>query len=118
MKLGIIMLDEYEISIKRSKRKTASIYIERDGAVTALVPERLDNDRVNEILKQNEYKIHKYQSRRILLNEAAVKREPVNGQSFLYLGRNYYLQYSDNVEEIRFQGRQFLAPDKIKSCLP
>ncbi|MBI4245364.1 MAG: M48 family metallopeptidase [Planctomycetes bacterium] len=111
------MLDEYEISIKRSKRKTASIYIERDGAVTALVPERLDNDRVNEILKQNEYKIHKYQSRRILLNKAAVKREPVNGQSFLYLGRNYYLQYSDKVDEIRFHGRYFLAPVGISSRL-
>ncbi len=111
------MLDEYNVSIRRRKRKTASIYIERDGAVTVMVPEKMDDACVNEILKQNEYKIHKYQAKRILLNETAVKREPVNGQSFLYLGRNYYLQYSDKVDRIRFQGRNFLAPVQFKNRL-
>lgn len=102
---------DYQINIKRSKRKTASIYIERDGSLSVLVPEGLDDKQIQEILKQNEYKIYKYQAKRQLLNEKAVKREPVNGQSYLYLGRNYYLQYSSDVKRIEFKGRYFYAPE-------
>ena len=82
----------YKIAVKHSRRKTASIYIERDGSLSVLVPELTTQEEITDILKANEYKIHKYQARRELLNEKATKREPVNGQSFLYLGRNYYLQ--------------------------
>ena len=105
------MIAEYKISVKRSKRKTASIYIERDGSLSVLVPEKTTEQEVDDILKANEYKIHKYQAKRELLNEKATKREPVNGQSFLYLGRNYYLQYSVESKEIEFKGRYFYAPE-------
>ena len=100
----------YKVTVKRSKRKTSSIYIERDGSLSVLVPEKLKDHEIEEILKANEYKIHKYQAKRNLLNEKAVKREPVNGQSYLYLGRNYYLQYSNEVKNIEFKGRYFYAP--------
>lgn len=105
------MTENYKIAVKRSKRKTASIYIERDGSLSVLVPENTTDQEVEAILKVNGYKIYKYQAKRILLNEKAVKREPVNGQSYLYLGRNYYLQYSTNVNKIEFGGRFFYAPD-------
>lgn len=101
---------EYPLTVKRSKRKTASIYIERDGSVTIQVPEQTTDDEVQEILAQNEYKIHKYEAKRILLNEKAVNREAVNGQSFLYLGRNYYLRFDENVSKLELKDRHFLAP--------
>lgn len=104
------MTTGYKIAVKRSKRKTASIYIERDGSLSVLVPENTADKEIQEILKANEYKIHKFQAKRELLNEKAVRREPVNGQSFLYLGRNYYLQYNDEAKEIEFKGRYFYAP--------
>lgn len=104
------MTAEYKVTVKRSKRKTASIYIERDGSLSVLVPENTTEQEIKEILKANEYKIHKYQAKRELLNEKAVKREPVNGQSFLYLGRNYYLQYNGETKGIEFKGRYFYAP--------
>ena len=85
------MISPQKNNIKRSTRKTASIYIERDGSLSVLVPKGLNDQQVDEILKANEYKIYKYQAKRLMLNEKAVKREPVNSQSYLYLGRNYYL---------------------------
>ena len=109
---------DYKVVIKHSKRKTASIYIERDSSITVIVPDGTTDLEVQNLLKQNEYKIYKYQAKRALLNEKAIKRELVNGQSFLYLGRNYYLQYSDEIESIQFRGRHFYAPegseDKLK----
>lgn len=104
------MTVKYKVTVKRSKRKTSSIYIERDGSLSVLVPEKLTVQEVEAILKANEYKIYKYQAKRELLNEKAVKREPVNGQSYLYLGRNYYLQYSNEVKNIEFKGRYLYVP--------
>ncbi|TLU84795.1 MAG: M48 family metallopeptidase [Chlorobium sp.] len=107
----------YKIAVRHSRRKTASIYIERDGSLSVLVPEQTTEEEINNILKANEYKIHKYQARCELLNEKATKREPVNGQSFLYLGRNYYLQYHGEAKEIEFKGRYFYVPEGSKEKL-
>ncbi|MBV5349897.1 DUF45 domain-containing protein, partial [bacterium] len=101
---------DYPVAVKRSRRKTGSIYIERDGSVSVLVPESMDDAQVEALLKQYEYRIHKYQAKRQLLNEAAVIREAVNGQAFLYLGRNYYLQFSPEVDQVVFRGRYLYAP--------
>lgn len=105
------MTVEYSYIVKRSKRKTASIYIERDGSLSVLVPENTTEQEIKDILKANEYKIYRYQAKRELLNEKATKREAVNGQSFLYLGRNYYLQYNNETKDIEFKGRYFYAPE-------
>lgn len=110
------MTVDCQVAIKRSRRKTASIYIERDGSLSMLVPEKLEDKQIEGILKENEYKIYKYQARRQLLNEKAVKREPVNGQSYLYLGRNYYLQYSPDVKQIELKGRYLFAPESGKEA--
>ena len=104
------MTGNYKVVVKCRKRKTASIYIERDGSLSLLVPEFTSDAEVQAILDANEYRIHKYQAKRELLNERAVSREPVNGQSFLYLGRNYYLQYDNAVRQIEFKGRYLYAP--------
>ena len=101
---------DYVVKVKRSRRKTGSIYIERDGSVSVLVPESMDDAQVEALLKQYEYRIHKYQAKRQLLNEAAVIREAVNGQAFLYLGRNYYLQFSPEIDQVVFRGRYLYAP--------
>lgn len=105
------MTTKYKLTIKRSRRKTGSIYIERNGSLSVLVPENTTEQEIKGILIANEYKIHKYQAKREALNEKATRREPVNGQSFLYLGRNYYLQYNALTKEIEFKGRYFYAPD-------
>lgn len=111
------MISDYPVKVKRSKRKTASIYIERDGSLSVLVPDNFSDQEVDAVLKANEYKIFKYQAKRELLNEKAINREPVNGQSYLYLGRNYYLQFSCEVKQIEFKGRYFYAPETSTNSL-
>lgn len=92
-----------DITIQKSERKTVSIFIERDGSVSARVPEKLNNNEIKEILKAKEYQIFKNLAEWTQLNENAVDREYVNGQSFLYLGRNYRLKLVDNkLGEIQF----------------
>lgn len=98
-----------DISIKRSKRKTLSIFIERDGTVSALVPEDIASDKLEEVLITKEYQIHKNLAEWKQLNDRAVYREYVNGQSFMYSGRNYRLKLTDDSQgRLRFFRGKFL----------
>lgn len=89
-----MIFGDLDIAIKRSSRKTVSIFIERDGSVSARVPEKLSDDDIQEVLKSKEYQIFKNLAEWEQLNEKKTNREYVNGQSFLYLGRNYRLNIS------------------------
>lgn len=104
-----------DITIQKSKRKTVSIFIERDGSVSARVPETLSNEEVKDIIKAKEYQIFKNLAEWTQLNENAVEREYVNGQSFLYLGRNYRLKLVDEkLGEVRFIKNTFFLNKQDK----
>jgi predicted metal-dependent hydrolase len=104
-----------DIKITKSRRKTISIYVERDGSVVALVPEHLSEDEVAGIIKTKEYQIHRNLAQWTQLNEAKVEREYVNGQSFLYLGRNYRLQLvEEKLGEVVLKNGYFLLSKQEK----
>jgi predicted metal-dependent hydrolase len=104
-----------DITIQKSERKTVSIFIERDGSVSARVPEKLNDNEIKDILKSKEYQIFKNLAEWTQLNENAVEREYVNGQSFLYLGRNYRLKLvEENLEKVRFIKNTFLLSKQNK----
>jgi predicted metal-dependent hydrolase len=90
------MLEEVSYTVKRSKRKTISIYVERDGSVSVLAPQDMADEELRDAVKTKEYLIYKHLSRWEDSNRSQVAREFVNGQSFLYLGRNYRLQFVDD----------------------
>jgi len=86
------MLDNVSFSIRKSKRKTLSIYIERNGTVTVLAPETSSDVEIEKVIEKKEYQIFKMLAEWETTNISRVEREYVNGQSFLYLGRNYRLE--------------------------
>ena len=46
------MLKDITFNIKKSKRKTLSIYIERDGTVTVIAPENLPDQEIEDVIKK------------------------------------------------------------------
>jgi predicted metal-dependent hydrolase len=86
------MLKDVSYNVKRSKRKTISIYVERDGSVSILAPQQMEDSELEAAVKTKEYLIYKHLAEWEMLNRSKVEREYVNGQSFLYMGRNYRLQ--------------------------
>ena len=79
-------------TLTRSKRKTASIYIERDGEVSILVPRHLSDDEVEQLIERKLVWIYKNLAEWCDLNATKVERDFVNGEGFLYLGRSYRLK--------------------------
>ena len=79
-------------TLTRSRRKTASIYIERDGEVTVLVPNDLSDADVEKVLEGKRKWIYQHLAEWHDLNATQVHRQYVNGEGFLYLGRSYRLK--------------------------
>jgi predicted metal-dependent hydrolase len=113
MKIG-----EIDVVIKKSKRKTMSIFVERDGSVSALVPDNLNDNEISEVLISKEYLVNKYLAEWKQLNENKIDREYVNGQSYLYLGKNYRLKILDEkMKGLVFKNSYFiLSKSKLDSA--
>jgi predicted metal-dependent hydrolase len=93
-----------------------SIYIERDGGISVLAPKKLSDEEVSAIVRNKEYQVYKGLTKWKELNSMQVNREHVNGQSFLYLGRNYRLAYVDETSRpIQLKNGLFLIDRSYKS---
>lgn len=90
-------LEDLNITIEKTeRRKTVSIFIERNGSVKVLAPVNASDEKVEAAVRSREYQIYSKIAKWKELNQGKVNREFVNGQSFLYLGRNYRLKLTEN----------------------
>ena len=104
---------DLNIKIHKAERKTVSVFIERDGTVSARVPNTISDIEIQKILKAKEYQIFKNLAEWTQLNERYVLREFVSGQSFLYLGRNYRLKVvEENNNKLLFSRNTFFLGEK------
>ncbi len=90
---------DIQYSLKRSRRKTASIYIERDGRVSVFVPEGLTTLQIEALIESKRKWIYNHLAEWCDLNATKIHREYVNGEGFLYLGRTYRLKLVDQQSE-------------------
>lgn len=107
-------LEDLDINIKKTdRRKTVSIFIERNGSVKVLAPVTASNEKVEAAVKSKEYQIFSKIAKWKELNQGKVNRAFVNGQSFLYLGRNYRLKLTQNQDvPLKISGGFFLLDKK------
>ena len=90
-------LDGIDILVEKTeRRKTVSIFIERDGSIRVLAPITSTDEVIENAVKAREYQIFAKLAKWKVLNQGKVTREFVNGQSFLYFGRNYRLSIVDS----------------------
>ena len=79
--------------VRSGRRKTVSIFVERDGSVTVRVPEHLPEAEIEQILESKRAWIYKHLAEWRDLNATQVQREYVGGETFFYLGRRYRLKW-------------------------
>lgn len=103
-----------EFTLEYRKRKTMEIRVEPPDIVNVVAPLNTSEDMVIKIVKnkspwiiQKLYELKNIEYRKI-------KREFVNGESFMYLGRNYSLQIIDNINvkmpEVKlYQGKFYIT---------
>lgn len=108
-------LEGIDIKIEKTdRRKTVSIFIERDGSVRVLAPSTSSDEKIEEAVKSKQYQIFKKLAKWQELNQGKVIRKFVNGQSFLYFGRNYRLSIVERQEVPLKLTKGYLTLDKNK----
>ena len=103
MKLGFQFGTKYiEFNLIYKNRKTMSIEVEPSGEVTAIVPINIREEDVLKLVKSKAKWIVQKQYEVSFININKINREIVNGESYMYLGRNYSLQliYNNFIKEI------------------
>lgn len=104
---------DIEYALKKSNRKTSSIYIERDGSISVLVPQQLSHPEIEDILEKKRYKIYSHLAEWEDANTSRVYREFVSGEGFYYLGRTYKLEIVEKQDvPLKLKSGQFLLRKK------
>lgn len=109
---------DIEFSYSKSKRRTASLFIERDGSISLIVPEELELAEIEQIVETKQAWIYKSLAEWKDLNASKVEREFVSGETFLYLGRNYKLRVSDELKSdlVLKDGYFLIKEKKLSNC--
>lgn len=109
---------DIEFSYSKSKRRTASLFVERDGSVSLIVPEELNEKAIEQIVEKKKAWIYRSLAEWEDLNASRVDREFVTGETFPYLGRNYRLRVASDLEtELSLKGGYFLIQEsKLHRC--
>ncbi len=89
-------IDSLEYSLKRSNRKSVGIAIERDGAIIVTAPHQAKFNEIEKFVSEKKIWIYQKLAKKKTLNREKPRREFVNGQGFLYLGKSYRLKLIDN----------------------
>jgi predicted metal-dependent hydrolase len=109
---------ELSYTIKRSpRRKKLTITVERDRRVIVHAPDKTSEEKIQSIVESKRQWI--YEKTGHAQKYSGIPHPPgkemVNGESALYLGRQYQIEIvQNNSEEIRFEGR-FLIPVNLTS---
>ena len=86
---------DIEYNLSKSTRKTASIYIERDGQISVLAPSDWSRAQIEAVLERKRPWIYRGLAEWEDLNATRVNREFVSGEGFLYLGKSYRLRITE-----------------------
>lgn len=102
---------DYKV-IHSSRRKTLTITVERDRSIVVRAPTGTHPDKIQQIVESRKQWLYEKtrHDQKYQLPLHPPGKELVNGESLLYLGRNYRLELVDDATEIRFINNRFRIP--------
>lgn len=89
-------IDRLEYRLRKSNRKSMGISIERDGKIMVTAPHQAELIDIENFVSEKRIWIYQKLAKKKALNREGPKREYVNGQGFLYLGKSYRLKLIDD----------------------
>lgn len=98
-------IDKLNYTLKRSNRRSLGLTIERDGSVIVRAPLDLGYEKIEKFISDKRIWIQQKLFQKASVNRETPRREFVNGQGFLYLGKSYRLRYLDNSLETKARNK-------------
>jgi len=98
----------------RTKRKTIALQITDDATLIVRAPFDVSNEAINRVVLKHSKWIENKKEQILSRDPKVLKKEFVNGEGFLYLGRYCRLKIVDNLEEpLRYENGFFLSRDYL-----
>lgn len=93
-------IGEFDIQVKYSRiRNSMCLTVERDGSISLALPLEATEREVEEFVKSKSFWLYtKLTEKEELRHKAIPKKQFVNGEGFLYLGRSYRLKIDKNID--------------------
>ena len=88
----ILKIDGIQCQVRRTGRKSLGIAVERDGSVIVNAPQDVDSTAIEKFVFSKRLWIHQKLAYKKETNKEKIRRDFVNGQGFLYLGKSYRLR--------------------------
>ena len=85
-----------ECFVRKTERTSLGITVERDGMVIVSVPHEADFQAIERFISSKSIWIHQKLAYKSETNREKIRRDFVNGQGFLYLGKSYRLKLINN----------------------
>ncbi len=101
--------------VRSPKRRKLTITVERDRSVVVHAPENTSEEKIRQVVEAKRQWIHDkvHNSQKYTELPHPPGKEMVNGESALYLGRNYRIEIvSDGLNEIKFAQKYLVPADK------
>ena len=115
--MSCLQVDELALEVRRSpRRKTLQITVERDGELRLAAPESADEEALRRFVRQKRFWIYKKLAEKDSLQRPIPRKQFVDGEGFLYLGRSYRLKLTDQQREpLKLAGGRFrLRRDQVE----
>lgn len=102
-------VDDLAFVVRRSpRRKTLQITVDRGGELVLAAPESAGQSQLEDFVREKRYWIYTKLAEKALLQKPIPRKEYVDGEGFLYLGRSYRLKLVDGQEEaLKLVGGRF-----------
>lgn len=108
--MNTLTVDDLHLELKRSaRRKTVQITVERDGQLIVMAPPDVPEESLSAFVREKKFWIYTKLAEKDRLQCHVPKKQFVDGEGFLYLGRSYRLRLTDDHKEpLRLHQGRFL----------
>lgn len=94
-----LIADDLRFEVRRSaRRRTLEITVDRDGSLTLSAPTAVGEPRLRDFVRRKRMWVYRQLARRDALIHPIPRKQFVDGEGFLYLGRSYRLRLIPNSE--------------------
>lgn len=94
--MSVLQVDDLTLEVRRSqRRRTLGLTVERDGELVIAAPASADEATLSAFVREKRLWIYRKLAEKAELHRSVPRKEFVDGEGFLYLGRSYRLKLVD-----------------------